>query len=87
MIQLIFFFNFHYISCTDDDREVDAEPPKDYMRTFNTKLRDLACILADVYLPSEAFRINEKLADIGCVSLFVSYFHILLMSWNCCKLD
>ena len=50
---------------TDDDEKADAEPDNEYLRVFKVKLWELACILADVYPPSESFRINEKLVEMG----------------------
>ena len=67
------FLKILYLCFTDDEEEMDAEPPNDYLITYKMKLRDLARILADVYQPSESYHINEKLADIGRISLFVSF--------------
>ena len=50
---------------TDDDEKADAEPDNEYLKVFKVKLQELARILADVYPPSESFRINEKLAEMG----------------------
>ena len=58
---------------TDDDEKADAEPDNEYLRVFKVKLRELAHILADVYPPSESFRINEKLVEMGQISVFVSF--------------
>ena len=58
---------------TDDDEKADAEPDQEYLRVFKVKLRELAHILVDIYPPSESFRINEKLADMGRISVFVSF--------------
>ena len=61
------------LSLTDDDGKVDGEPEEQYLTTFRTKLRDLAKIMDDVYLPLESYKINQKLASMQRISLFVSF--------------
>ena len=68
---LLFLVSLCFLS-TDDDEKPDAEPPRDYLVTFKTKLRELAKILADVYPPAESYRINQKLSSMGRIPLFVS---------------
>ena len=73
-LQLVFANHICYcLSFTDDDGNVDAEPEEQYLTTFRTKLRDLAKILDDAYLPSESYKINQKLASMQRMSLFVSF--------------
>ena len=73
LFYLVFLIQIcYYLSLTDDDSKADAEPEAAYLTTFKTKLRDLANILADVYLPAESYKINQKLASMDRVSLFVS---------------
>ena len=76
---------FVFIS-TDDDEKADAEPDYEYLRVFKVKLRELAHILADVYPPSESFRINEKLAAMGQISVFVSLAKAITSILYLCKL-
>ena len=59
---------------TDDDEKPDCEPDNEYLTVFKTKLRELVQILANVYPPAESYCINEKLAEMGRILLFVSNF-------------
>ena len=68
---LLFLVSLFFLS-TDDDDKPNAEPPRDYLVTFKTKLCELVKILADVYPPTGSYRINEKLTSMGQIPLFVS---------------
>ena len=72
---------------TDDHEKADAEPDDKYLRVFKVKLRELAHILADVYPPSESFRFNEKLANMGRISVFVSFPIAIRSILYLCKLN
>ena len=76
--------------CTDDEEQLDCEPYSEYLRVFQNKLKELAGILDDVYHLSESYRINEKLSDMGRMSVFLSlslFFMIIVASWNFIQLN
>ena len=56
----------------DEEDQADGEPDEQYMRVYRTKLWELSRILSDVYSPAEFYRINEKLNNMGRISVFVS---------------
>ena len=62
-------------SPADEEDQADGQPDEQYMKVYRTKLRELSCILSDVYSPTEFYRINEKLNDMGRISVFVSNFY------------
>ena len=49
----------------DDENEDDHEPSDDHIKVYESKLKDLAKILNDVYPPVESHKINEKLTRMG----------------------
>ena len=63
-----------FFAFADEEDQADGEPPQEYLRVYRMKLRELASILSDVYSPAEFYRINEKLNDMGRISVFVSNF-------------